>query len=109
MKRVKFTRCLRNLLHRMIEDGTDPVVDYLLRSKHEQKRLYDAKLSKCDGVKKKSDHQYARAIDIYFVINGKIDFAYSTLEAKKYAKRYHNFWQAMGGKPMIKWDLPHYS
>ena len=107
MKRVEFSKKLFILTSYMIEDGVDYVLDYVLRSREEQKRLYDLGLSKCDGTKILSAHQKGLAIDIYFVINGVIDFEFKTREAKDFSKRYHDIWVTLGGKPVIEWDRPH--
>ena len=93
----------------MVDDDVDFIIDYVLRSKEEQKRLFDKGLSKCDGTIKMSDHQKAQAVDIYFVVNDKIDFGFESPEAKDYAKKYHDLWVEMGGQPVIIWDLCHYS
>jgi hypothetical protein len=93
----------------MIEDGVDYILDYVLRSKEEQKRLFDLGLSKCDGTKILSAHQKGLAVDIYFVINGVIDFDFKSQEAKDYSKKYHDIWVSLGGKPVIEWDNCHFS
>ena len=107
MKRAKFTKMLSFLLKTMTDDGNMPVVDYVLRSATEQKRLYDLGRSKCDGVKRKSKHQAGLAVDIYFVVNGKIDFAYNN--TSHLADQYHRLWENLGGKKTISWDKPHYA
>jgi hypothetical protein len=96
------------LLSYMVDDNVDFIIDYVLRSKEEQKRLFDKGLSKLDGTTKISDHQKGQAVDIYFVVNDKIDFGFESSEAKDYAKKYHELWEEMGGQPMIEWDKPHF-
>jgi len=46
------------------------------RTKEEQKKLYDDKKSKCDGVKKKSYHQSGNAVDVVAYVNG--NYTYDT-------------------------------
>jgi hypothetical protein len=92
----------------MIADGREPFMDYCLRSAQEQKVLFDAGLSKCDGYKILSAHQKGLALDIYFVVRDIVDFGYETPEAKEYAAQYHDLWVAMGGRELISWDLCHY-
>jgi hypothetical protein len=106
MNRREFTKNMAKLITQMVADGHEPIADFLLRSAEEQKRLFDAGLSKCDGVKKPSRHQYGRAVDIYFFINGDVDFSY--VRTAELAKKYHELWVSWGGKPMIEWDQPHY-
>ena len=98
----------------MLNDNVDFIDDFMLRSAEEQNRLFKKGLSNCDGYKKKSGHQKGKAEDIYFAINGKVDYGYETPEANEYADRYHAQWVDMGGKPEIesnhrgKWDRGHY-
>jgi hypothetical protein len=108
MKRLEFSKKLFILMSYMVDDDVDFVLDYVLRSQEEQKRLFDKGLSKCDGFKILSAHQKGTAVDIYFVINGQIDFDFSSQEAKDLSKRYHDIWESMGGKPVILWDNPHF-
>lgn len=108
MTRADFTNKLAQLLGKMISDGESPIIDYVKRGAIEQKRLFDRGLSKCDGVKKLSKHQTGKAADIYFMVDGNIDFGYSTQRAKDNAKKYHDYWVSIGGNPVISWDLPHY-
>lgn len=108
MTRSDFTAKISQLLYKMIDDGEKPILDFAMRSAAEQKRLFDKGLSKCDGVKKISRHQAGLAVDIYFVIDGQIDFGFVTQKAKENAGKYHDFWVSIGGQPVISWDLPHF-
>jgi hypothetical protein len=109
MGRASFTNAITKLLSMMIADGHVPVIDYVNRSSYEQRRLYDAGLTKCDGTKRVSKHQKCEAMDIYFVIDGKICFDYDRSPlALSLARKYHDEWVKMGGQPMIEWDKPHY-
>jgi hypothetical protein len=79
-----------------------PIIDYVKRSDEEQQRLYDLKLSKCDGVKILSQHQLGKAMDIYFIEDGKL------VEPKQTFKYWHDLWESWGGKPIIDWDKGHF-
>jgi len=102
MTRVEFTRRINNLIAAMILEGEHPVIDYVKRSPEEQKRLFDAGLSKCDGVKVISKHQIGRAVDIYFIENDQI------VEPRKGFEFWHMDWQNRGGAPIIEWDKGHF-
>src|SRR3990167_170902 len=98
MTRIEFTKNLTALLSEMIIANENVILDYVKRSEDEQKRLFDAGLSKCDGKEKPSTHQFGKAADLYFIINGKI---YN--EKDKYLY-WHKIWtEKYGGKPMIEW------
>jgi len=106
MNRREFTKNIATLILQMITDGNEPVIDYLLRSTEEQQRLFAKGVTKCDGIKKISQHQKALAADIYFVVDGKVDFSY--FKTAELAIKYHDLWVTMGGRTMISWDKPHY-
>lgn len=108
MNRREFTKLIAKLINQMNDDGYEPILDYVLRSEDEQKRLYDKGLSKCDGVIKKSAHQFGKAADIYFVWDNVPDYGFVRQESKEGAKKYHDLWVSWGGKPCILWDLTHY-
>ncbi|RLI53578.1 MAG: hypothetical protein DRP09_15355 [Candidatus Thorarchaeota archaeon] len=104
MNRVEFTEKAVILLLLMILAGERPIIDYVKRSTEEQKRLYKKGLSKCDGVKKKSKHQYGKAIDIY-LINEKGRIIWN----KEKYRFWHSVWKhILGGKEMIEWDIAHF-
>ncbi|MFA5234558.1 MAG: hypothetical protein WC390_09180 [Sulfurimonas sp.] len=108
MTRTEFTLKIAQLIFLMAKDDF-PVMDFVMRSQSEQKRLFDAGLSKCDGKIKISRHQLGLAMDIYFLDDkGNIDFGYESQRAKDCAVKYHDIWVTMGGKPMISWDKSHY-
>lgn len=102
MTRVEFTRLICNLIEEMIYEGENPIIDYVLRSTEEQKRLFDKGLSKCDGVEKRSAHQSAKAMDIYFIEDGEM------VDPKMGWEFWHKAWEKRGGKPMISWDRGHF-
>jgi len=89
----------------MEAEGENPILDFAKRSDAEQKRLFDAGLSKCDGVIKESRHQRGMAVDIYF----DTDMEHPGLEEPAKGWLYwHERWERMGGSPMIVWDRGHF-
>ena len=111
MNRRDFTKKISTLILEMIADGNYPVIDYALRSREEQKRLYDLGASKCDGEVKISAHQKGMAMDIYFVVtreDGTVHIDYDYKETSDLAVKYHARLVQMGGEPMIDWDKCHY-
>ena len=125
MTRVEFSKKITYLLNRIEKDGVDYVLDYVVRSRVSQQWLYakgrkqlddgswivvdqNKVVTKCDGIKNMSKHQAGLAIDIYFVINGQIDFRFASQESRSLSIKYHNFWVGSGGKPIIEWDRAHY-
>ncbi len=104
-KRVDFTRALRVLLDSMIQNDDRPVIDYVKRSDEEQKRLFDAGLSRCDGRRSISKHQLALAVDIYLINE---DGTLHDWHSDKKAEMYHHLWESLGGKPMLSWDKGHF-
>lgn len=102
MTRTEFTFNVATILIEMFRNGEQPILDYCLRSKHEQKRLYESKLSQCDGERIVSKHQKGLAVDIYFVDGGKL------VDPKKGWEFWHDEWVRMGGKPILPWDKGHF-
>jgi len=100
--RVFFTQILTQLMREMIDAGLNPVFDYIKRSTEEQQRMFKAGLSKCDGIKKVSQHQNGKACDIYFIKNNDINW-----NADLY-KKWHDRWTKLGGKQVITWDPAHF-
>jgi hypothetical protein len=104
MNRVEFTRKIAALIQAMSEAGENPIGDFLKRSVQEQRRLFDAGLSKCDGVKVTSGHQVGRALDVLCLSE---DLTKVVLPKAGYAY-WHELWERLGGKPMIDWDQAHF-
>lgn len=103
MTRVEFTRNITELLVKMQNEGEFPVIDFVKRSTEEQKRLYDMGLSKCDGEINQSQHQFGKAMDIYFVENGKLTDPHRGWDW------WHQVWEKQhGGQPMLDWDRGHF-
>lgn len=102
MTRTDFTINIVGLLHEMIFLGEKPIIDYVKRSDEEQARLFKKKLSKCDGYNILSKHQLGQAMDIYFVVDGKLT------DPKLGWEHWHEVWEHHGGKPMIEWDKGHF-
>jgi hypothetical protein len=108
MTRQLFTIRIIQLLSEMIAAGDNPVIDYVMRGTIEQVHIFlkSKGLSKCDGIKKQSDHQLALAMDIYLSdTNDNIQFTWITSRALKW----HTRWEELGGKPMVAWDQGHFA
>jgi len=103
MTRIRFTQAIVQLLIEMIDAQESPIIDWVKRSAMEQTHLYKAGRSKCDGIIKRSAHQRACAMDIYF-INDKNEVA-PPIKGFEY---WHKRWAELGGKPMIEWDKNHF-
>lgn len=101
-KRIKFTQMFGELIDFAAEVGINVIVDYVLRTAAEQKRLFDNGFSKCDGIRKKSQHQRALAVDLYIVEGGAIS------DNKERYRQLHDRWEIFGGEPMIEWDIGHF-
>jgi len=80
----------------------DPIIDWCKRSGQEQARMFKLGLSECDGVKKRSDHQDAKAIDLYLGKGSKL------IWDKALYRKLHKFWSLLGGKEMIPGDIGHF-
>lgn len=102
MTRIEFTKNICQLITEMIEQGEYPIIDFVKRSEQEQKRLFDEGLSKCDGRINVSQHQLGKAMDIYFVEDGKL------VEPKLGFLYWHNRWTDLGGDLMLSWDKNHW-
>jgi len=115
MNRREFSKNISTLILRMIADGNSPIIDYVLRSTEEQKRMFAQGLSKLDGVNKLSAHQKAIAADIYFVVTNpdlSVEVDFNCDKTADLQRKYHDIWVSMGGKPIIESptfrDLDHY-
>lgn len=124
MSRRSFTLAIAKLICRMADDGVEPVLDWVLRSKEVQQMLFAKGRTKvsdgtwivtnqrnvvtnCDGVTKISKHQKGEAADIYFVVtrpDGTVYIDYEGKETSDLYVKYHKIWEEMGGEPMIEWD-----
>jgi hypothetical protein len=82
--------------------GECPALDFVKRSPEEQKRLFDLGLSKCDGVKVLSQHQFGKAADIYFIRDGSLH------DPVQGHEHWHRVWEDFGGSPMLEWDKGHF-
>lgn len=105
MTRLEFTGKIATLITRMIEEGEDPLLDYVKRSDEEQKRMFAAGKSKKDGTISVSGHQRGKAADIYFIDP---DDKLVLGPPKRGYNYWHKVWLKMGGKPMIEWDKGHW-
>jgi len=103
MTREEFCKKIVLLLLYIQAKGYRYIIGEVWRGEIQQLYYYLTKRSKCDGIKNRSSHQDGKAIDIWLLDkNGKIDW-----DKKKY-EELHQFWQSLGGKPMIEWDLGHF-
>lgn len=104
-KRTTFTKMLVDLVTFMEANGDLPILDYLKRSTEEQKRLFGLGLSQCDGRTKMSKHQSGLAIDIYLA---RPDGTLKEWVEDGKDKLYHDYWETLGGAPMLEWDRGHF-
>jgi len=105
MTRVEFTKNICLLIDEMIIMGERPIMDFLKRSSDEQKRLYDAGLSQCDGINNHSQHEYGKAIDLYFLSED----GSNLVEPLWGYDHWHKQWEEQyGGHPSLNWDLGHF-
>ena len=104
-KRSDFTHSLAILLIYITNEGDVPILDYVKRSEQEQKRLYEAGLSKCDGMRIVSKHQKGEAADLYLL---KPDGSLHDWNSDDRWQKYHDFWAESGGAKVILWDKPHF-
>ena len=104
MNRVEFTSKIAHLIVTANETlGYDVLGDWWLRDSSTQRRLFEEGKSKCDGFTRKSAHQSGCALDIYIVgQDGKLSWDRSRYNAL------HDYWDQLGGKPRIEWDLGHF-
>jgi hypothetical protein len=104
MTRLEFTKNICSLIIEMIGMGERPIIDFCKRSSDEQKRLYDAGLSKCDGINNHSQHEFGKAIDLYFLSEDCLHI----VEPSWGHEHWHRIWEEKyGGKPAISWDMGH--
>jgi len=96
MTRTEFTLNLAILIKQMVEEGEHPILDFVKRSDAEQQRLFNAGLSKCDGINNISKHQTGRAADILFVEDGKMVYP------KLGYDHWHEVWEALGGSQLFR-------
>lgn len=105
-KRTSFTSALSLLLLHMDANKDRPVLDFVKRSKEEQKRLYEEGKTECDGERQVSRHQVGLAADVYLLTpeGGLVDWK----EVPGKVQEYHTYWEVLGGKPVVPWDLGHF-
>ena len=112
-KRSRFTNALALLLLQMDSCKDVPLLDFVKRTTEEQKRLYEAGLSGCDGERIISKHQLGLAADIYLLSpDAKSIIDWKTIPLR--SEYYHEFWETLGGLPVLKdsegkpYDLGHF-
>ena len=86
------------------------VIDYVLRSAQEQKRLFDTGKSECDGIHKISRHQLGKAADLYVigVVDGKEKLVDQMEVCPDAWRKVRLHWESLGGSVMIPWDKGHF-
>ena len=87
------------------EHNFSPAIDYAKRSPEEQRRLYDAGASKCDGRVKVSRHQVGLAFDVLLFAPDGTLVAHWPVDI---SKKYHALWSLWGGGKVIEWDVGHF-
>ena len=102
MTRVTFTTRIAELILYANQNGIEVLIDWVKRDAKTQHRMFEAKLSKCDGYKKLSEHQTGTAADLYVVKNNELSW-----DEDKY-NFLHDYWEELGGGKRIKWDLGHF-
>jgi len=101
-KRLEFQSMFATLMHIADQAHIDVLIYYYHRSPQEQNRLYKKGLSKCDGYKKKSKHQYWLAIDLVPFKDGKCQWRdYPELKFLGWA------WEMLGGVWGGRWKDPY--
>ena len=111
MKRKEFTVNLAKLINKanglLAPRGYWVVADYRKRSDEEQKRLFDAGKSECDGINKISRHQRGTAVDLYVIgAEGMVD---PMKEIPNVWSMIRQYWMDQcGGDRMIPWDAGHF-
>jgi hypothetical protein len=111
MKRREFTINLSKLIQYANEElkplGYWVVLDYVKRSDEEQKRLFDAGKSHCDGYNVRSRHQLGQAADLYVIgVDGMVDDPMKTIPDTW--RKIRAYWEELGGDRMISWDAGHF-
>jgi len=126
MNRREFAVNISHLLLDMAESGDMPIGDNWNRSAIEQFAFYQVGrklvcskwvvadpsriITNCDGYIIKGDHQLGRALDIYLVTDDKDGVIIHWEWNKEKALFWHYVWEKRyKGKPMIKWDPPHFA
>jgi hypothetical protein len=111
MNRLEFTINIVGLLKSMIDSGEHPIIDYVKRSDEEQRNLFEAGKSKCDGFNSISQHQRGKAMDIYFPDLDDVDKDMDKnelLPPKQGWDYWHDLWESWGGQKMLDWDKGHF-
>ena len=88
-----------------------PIWDYLKRGEADQKAVFDAGKSDCDGVHKISKHQLGKAADILImkIVPGERDqVAEPMVEFPDLWRVIRARWEEYGGSHMIPWDQCHF-
>lgn len=107
MKRHNFSPMVMLLLQWIINKGWYAIIGHAERSKEEQKRMFEAGLSKCDGETIISAHQYRDAGGRY-AIDIMIHDGDFNIDKKALYEEAHDYWDSIGGSARIPWDMNHW-
>lgn len=92
-KQEKFARDLGKLIDYAHDNDINILTYSLFRTADEQKKLFDAGKSNCDGTEKISKHQLGRAVDLVVMEDGKAVWDRNW----KYEKL-AEFWKGLGNR-----------
>lgn len=79
-----------------------PILDYAKRSDYEQAWLFEMGFTWRDGKTKISRHQVGKAFDLYLSDGTRL------IWDRKIFRKLHKFWELLGGRPMLSWDIGHF-
>lgn len=80
-----------------------PILDYAKRTTPGQAYLFSLGLSRCDGRRRRSRHQVGKAFDVLLTDGKKLHWP------RKVYVKLHKFWELLGGRPMLSWDIGHFA
>ena len=111
MNRTEFTEKITRFMCEIFDSGERIILCEAFRPEIAQVFYFLTGKSKLDGINKKSNHQFGKAVDFHFIgldgqliIKGHPEWKDASLYIK-----WHKIWQEKyGGKPMISWDTPHW-
>lgn len=103
MTRVEFTSRMALLIqYANLTTRYSAILGSVWRSRAGQAWFFIKKLSRCDGKKKRSRHQTGKAGDLYLTDGRRL------IWDRRIYRRLHKFWEGLGGRPMITWDIAHF-
>lgn len=107
MNRVQFTIAISEVVVELANDpdmvaaGYDVAFDFCKRTDHEQQYLFSLNtptrwVTNCDGVRKVSEHQHGKAMDLLLFKDGKL----VDIWPEWVIERVHKKWDERGGVPL---------